>query len=116
MPEFLERKLKAEYGQNSKVPYKVMNAIGAMHGNKETAKGREMEKKHEAKMGHGFASTHIEHHSDGSHTVTHHPKAKASGKSGAFMEHGEATTYTAANDAELMDKMHGHFDPDGDGD
>lgn len=56
MPKFLERKLKAEYGQNSATPYKVMNAIGAMHGNKETPKGAAMEAKHEAKMGH--ASMH----------------------------------------------------------
>lgn len=50
MPKFLEKKLKAEYGQNSKIPYKVMNKIGAMHGNKETAKGAEMEAKHKADM------------------------------------------------------------------
>ncbi len=50
MPEFLEKKLKDEYGADSKTPYKVMNSIGAMRGNKETAKGREMEKKHDAKM------------------------------------------------------------------
>lgn len=46
MPKFLEKKLKAEYGANSKIPYKVMNSIGAMRGNKETAKGAEMERKH----------------------------------------------------------------------
>lgn len=50
MPAFLEAKLKKEYGENSKTPYKVMNAIGAMRGNKETKKGKRMEKKHEAKM------------------------------------------------------------------
>ena len=50
MPAFLEKKLKAEYGQNSKIPYMVMNKIGAMHGNKETAKGRAMARKHAAKM------------------------------------------------------------------
>lgn len=50
MPKFLETKLKREYGENSAVPFKVMNKIGAMHGNKETAKGREMEEKHEADM------------------------------------------------------------------
>lgn len=50
MPKFLEKKLKAEYGQNSKIPYKVMNSIGAMHGNKETAKGQEMERKHQQKQ------------------------------------------------------------------
>ena len=50
MPKFLEDNLKAEYGQNSKIPYMVMNKIGAMRGNKETAKGRAMERKHEQKM------------------------------------------------------------------
>ncbi len=50
MPKFLEDKLKAEYGANSKTPYKVMNAIGAMRGSKETAKGRAMQAKHNAKM------------------------------------------------------------------
>lgn len=51
MPAFLEKKLKARYGENSDVPYKIMNAIGAMHGNKETAKGRAMERKHARDMG-----------------------------------------------------------------
>ena len=50
MPAFLEAKLKREYGKNSKIPYKVMNKIGAMRGNKETAKGAEMEAKHRADM------------------------------------------------------------------
>jgi hypothetical protein len=50
MPKFLEKKLKAEYGANSKIPYKVMNAIGAMRGNKETAKGARMEATHSRKM------------------------------------------------------------------
>lgn len=45
MPAFLEEKLKRQYGANSKIPFKVMNSIGAMHGNKET-----MQKKHERKM------------------------------------------------------------------
>lgn len=47
MPKFLENKLKAEYGANSSVPYKVMNSIGAMKGNQETPKGKAMERKHE---------------------------------------------------------------------
>lgn len=50
MPKFLENKLKAEYGKNSKIPYMVMNKLGAMRGNKETAKGKAMEKKHTADM------------------------------------------------------------------
>ena len=49
MPAFLEQKLKHEYGAGSKIPYMVMNKLGAMHGNKETAKGRAMAKKHAAK-------------------------------------------------------------------
>lgn len=49
MPKFLEDKLKAEYGENSAIPYKVMNAKGLMRGDKETAKGRALEAKHEAK-------------------------------------------------------------------
>jgi len=49
MPKFLETKLKREYGPTSDIPYKVMNAMGAMHGNNETAKGRAMAKKHAAK-------------------------------------------------------------------
>ena len=47
MPAFLENKLKARYGANSPIPYKIMNSIGAMHGNKVTPKGEEMERKHE---------------------------------------------------------------------
>ena len=51
MPKFLEDKLKAEYGANSKIPYMVMNKLGAMRGNKETAKGRAMAAKHSRDMG-----------------------------------------------------------------
>ena len=51
MPAFLEKKLKARYGADSAVPYKIMNSIGAMHGSKETPKGKRMQKKHEKKMG-----------------------------------------------------------------
>lgn len=48
MPKFLEDKLKQEYGADSSIPYKVMNKLGYMHGNKETAKGAAAERKHEA--------------------------------------------------------------------
>lgn len=51
MPRFLEEKLKEEYGANSDIPYKIMNAQGYMHGNKETEKGREAEAKHSVDMG-----------------------------------------------------------------
>ncbi len=46
MPKFLEDKLKKEYGADSDIPYKVMNKMGLMHGNKETKKGKYAEKKH----------------------------------------------------------------------
>lgn len=46
-PAFLEKKLKKEYGNNDHAIYGTMNKIGAMHGNKETSKGKEMERKHE---------------------------------------------------------------------
>jgi hypothetical protein len=47
-PMFLERKLKKEYGDNPHAIYGTMNKIGAMKGNKETKKGRKMEKEHTA--------------------------------------------------------------------
>jgi hypothetical protein len=50
MPAFLEKKLKEQYGANSAIPYKVMNSIGAMRGNKETAKGAAMQRKHDRKI------------------------------------------------------------------
>lgn len=45
-PKFLEEKLKKEYPNNPSAVYGTMNKMGAMHGNKETAKGRSMEAKH----------------------------------------------------------------------
>jgi hypothetical protein len=108
MPKFLEDKLRAEYGNNPKAIYGTMNKIGAMHGNKETAKGREMERKHEADMKHmkpPFASTHIDHHSDGSHTIRHEGHAKMSGKSPAFMEREDGDSYSAGTGAEMLSKL-----------
>ena len=55
MPKFLEKKLKQEYGAKSDIPYKVMNAMGAMRGNKTTAKGKAMAKKHAADVKKGKA-------------------------------------------------------------
>lgn len=46
MPDFLERKLRREYGDNPRAIYGTMNRIGAMRGNRETGKGRDMERKH----------------------------------------------------------------------
>lgn len=114
MPKFLEAKLRAEYGNNAHAIYGTMNKLGAMHGNKITAKGREMERKHEADMkkegpGHGYHHTMITHHSDGSHTVEHHPHVKPSGKSAAFMDRGEPTTYSAPHGAALIGKLKEHL-------
>lgn len=57
MPAFLEKKLKAEASKKGKTGraaaryvYGAMNNMGAMHGNKETAKGKRMQKKHTMKL------------------------------------------------------------------
>jgi len=50
MPKFLEKKLKKQYGNNKSAIYGTMNKIGAMKGNKETTKGKMMEKKHTRDM------------------------------------------------------------------
>lgn len=57
MPKFLETLLKARAKKMGKTGraaaryvYGTMNEIGAMHGNKETQKGAEMQAKHNAKM------------------------------------------------------------------
>jgi hypothetical protein len=47
MPEFLERKLESEYGKGDSRVYATMNKIGAMRGNKQTAKGAAMQRKHD---------------------------------------------------------------------
>jgi len=57
MPQFLENKLRAEAaakGYSGKradaYVYGSMNNMGAMRGNKETAKGKHMDAKHSKKM------------------------------------------------------------------
>lgn len=50
MPEFLEAKLKKEYPNNPHAVYGTMNRLGYMRGNRETALGKRIEKKHNAKM------------------------------------------------------------------
>ncbi len=45
MPAFLERKLKQEYGNNKHAIYGTLNKLGYMKGNKETAKGKALDKK-----------------------------------------------------------------------
>lgn len=101
MPKFLEDKLKKEYPNNPSAVWGTMNKLGAVKGNKETAKGKEMEKKHAAK----FSHTHIDHLGDGTHVVSHHPMMKSS-KSGAF-SHAEPVKYSATNE-DLADKLSDH--------
>jgi hypothetical protein len=55
MPKFLEQALKNEYGANSDIPYKVMNAKGYMRGNKETPAGRALQIKHDRQITTGTA-------------------------------------------------------------
>jgi hypothetical protein len=57
MPKFLENKLKSEASKKgftgkraAKYIYGAMNNMGAMRGNKETAKGKAMQKKHTIKI------------------------------------------------------------------
>lgn len=57
MPKFLEDKLRAQARKEGKkgkaadrYVYGAMNNMGAMHGNKETAKGAQMQAKHERDM------------------------------------------------------------------
>src|SRR5689334_8551325 len=56
MPKFLIDKLKAEYPNNPHAVYGTLNNLGAMHGNKETAKGAAMQAKHERDVKAGTAS------------------------------------------------------------
>jgi hypothetical protein len=46
MPAFLESKLRSEYGNNPHAIYGTLNKLGALRGNRETAKGRAMQAKH----------------------------------------------------------------------
>lgn len=55
MPAFIEKKLRAEARKKGKTGaaadryvYGAMNNMGAMSGNKETAKGKRMQAKHNA--------------------------------------------------------------------
>lgn len=47
MPKFLENKLRREYGDNPRAIYGTLNKLGMMEGNKETAKGKAAQAKHD---------------------------------------------------------------------
>jgi hypothetical protein len=120
VPRFLEDKLKREYPNNPGAVYGTMNAIGAMHGSKETAKGREMERKHEADMKKGMATPEpmremrIEIHRGPKNKVTgftvhHHMVPKPASKSGAFMENTEhSQPFSTAEHGKMMDHIDEH--------
>ena len=119
MPKFLENKLKKEYGEKSAIPYKVMNSIGAMHGNKETAKGAAMERKHEADMKvpkmtkEPMREMRIEMHRGPGNKLTgftvHHSMVPKPSKSMAFHENTTHSFPFAANEHEaMMDHVHEH--------
>lgn len=62
MPAFLEKQLRAEAAKKGlsgrkadEYVYGAMNNMGAMHGNKETAKGKSMQAKHDKKYGRAAA-------------------------------------------------------------
>jgi hypothetical protein len=46
VPEFLKKKLQAEYPGNPRAVWGTLNDLGAVRGNKETAKGAAMQAKH----------------------------------------------------------------------
>lgn len=118
MPKFLETKLKKEYGEKSTVPFKVMNKIGAMRGNKETAKGKAMQEKHDNKEAKAakaktpksvMRELRVEIHRGPKpkravtgYTVHHHMMPRSTGDSGAFMEHETHTQPFSADEHEAM--------------
>lgn len=71
MPKWLEDKLKQEYPGNDHAVWGTLNAIGAVHGNVETAKGRAMTAKHNRDMKAGTASGQHPHQNLGKYL---HPK------------------------------------------
>lgn len=59
MPKFLIDELKKEYPNNPGAVYGTLNRIGAMHGNRETAKGAQMEAKHDRDVAAGRAQRRV---------------------------------------------------------
>lgn len=62
MPDFLERKLRANVPRGvdpDRYVYGAMNNMGAMRGSKITAKGRRMEKKHAEKQASTLRLSHL---------------------------------------------------------
>lgn len=53
MPAFLEKELLKKYGGDKATAFKIMNSLGVVRGNKETAKGKSWDRKHAAKVAKG---------------------------------------------------------------
>jgi hypothetical protein len=121
VPEFLERRLRRQAAKKGftgkraeEYVYGGMNNLGAMHGSEITAKGREMEAKHErdqAMKNHDIREMRIEIHRGKNspitgHTLHHHMVPKATRKSGAFMEE---THHSFPFDAKGESSTHGNM-------
>jgi hypothetical protein len=93
MPKFLEDKLKAEYPGNLRAVYSTMNKIGAMKGNKETAKGRAMQQQHGLDQAAELGSPQSSKGGNVAKAGRGGMKAKANGESNAYNwrnRHGQA--------------------------
>ncbi len=119
MPKFLEQRLlnaahaRGLTGRAAKrYEFGAMNNMGAMHGNKETAKGREMEAQHEKdtamkKTAEPMREMRIEIHRGPKkevtgYTVHHHMVPKPHGKSSAFYEDTHISHPFSADEHEKM--------------
>jgi hypothetical protein len=109
-----------------------MNKIGAINGNKETAKGREMERKHEADMKttksplhelrieihRGAPTKSMPHGPITGHTLHAHMMPKKASPGGAFMEHThESVPFDAKgqskSEGDIMDHIADHLNMGG---
>jgi hypothetical protein len=129
MPAFLEAKLKSEAAKKgfagrraARYVYGAMNDMGAMRGNRETAKGAAMERKHEQKKrltkdsvarirekmkgGKRVRSIEIEPAENGGHTVTHH---FTSGSTAAYAE-PERHVFGAHEGHEMLAHVANHLE------
>ena len=50
MPDFLIKKLQEEYPNDPHAVWGTLNKRGFVHGNRETEKGREADRKHERRL------------------------------------------------------------------
>lgn len=119
MPDFLERRLeneaRAKHLTGKKAAgyvYGTMNNLGAMHGNNITAKGREMEKKHEEdtmSKHEPMREMRIQFHRQGgklSGMTVHHEMMPKQSKSPAFYEDRSEQVPFGADG---MSTTHGHI-------